>query len=46
MATIFWDCEGILLIEYTAKGTMINVDVYGTTTEYLKKALKAKLPNS
>lgn len=28
MATIFWDCEGILLIDYLPKGTTMNGEYY------------------
>ena len=31
MATIFWDCEGILLTEYMAKHTTINAQSYANT---------------
>lgn len=45
MATIFWDMNGILLIEYMPKGTTINADTYANTLKNLRKAIDQKRPN-
>lgn len=45
MATIFWDIEGVLLIEYMQKGTTINAETYGNTLKRLRKAIDKKRPN-
>jgi histone-lysine N-methyltransferase SETMAR len=46
METIFWDEEGIMLIEYLVKGTTINGEVHLKTIQSLKKALMLKQPSS
>lgn len=33
MATVFWDCEGILLVDYKEKGTTITGDYYASILE-------------
>ena len=42
MATVFWDCEGILLIDYKGKGRSITGEYYAAILEKLKKAIKEK----
>lgn len=42
MATVFWDSEGILLIDYKDKGVYISGDYYATILEWLKEAIKEK----
>lgn len=42
MATVFWDCEGILLIDYMAHKTTITGEVYATQLAMLKDAIKEK----
>jgi histone-lysine N-methyltransferase SETMAR len=37
MATVFWDCEGVILIEVLPSGQTINSDVYVETVKKLKK---------
>jgi len=43
LASIFWDQDGILLINYLPKGQTINVDYYSTLLMQLKDILKEKL---
>jgi hypothetical protein len=40
MATVFWDCEGLLLCEFLPRKTAINSDEYCETLEKLHKAIK------
>lgn len=42
MATIFWYCDGILLIDYKEKGTRITERYCATILEKLKGAMKEK----
>ncbi|XP_026327857.1 histone-lysine N-methyltransferase SETMAR-like, partial [Hyposmocoma kahamanoa] len=42
MATVFWDCEGILLVDYKEKGVNITREYYARTLERLKEAVKEK----
>lgn len=42
MATVFWDSEGILLIDYKAKGVSITGEYYASILERLKEAIKEK----
>lgn len=42
MATIFWDTEGILLIEYMHKDSKINGAFYVKTIENLRQAIVDK----
>lgn len=46
MATVFWDAEGILLIEYMPKGTTITGNVYKDTIKNLKAAIHEKRPHN
>ena len=42
MATVFWDCYGILLVEYTAHKSTITAGVYLSTLKSLRDAVKEK----
>ncbi|XP_045458200.1 uncharacterized protein LOC123668510 [Melitaea cinxia] len=42
MATVFWDSEGILLIDYKDKGVSITGEYYASILERLKEAIKQK----
>ncbi|CAH2090362.1 unnamed protein product [Euphydryas editha] len=42
MATVFWDSEGILLIDYKDKGVSITEEYYASILERLKEAIKQK----
>ncbi|GBN77800.1 Histone-lysine N-methyltransferase SETMAR [Araneus ventricosus] len=40
MVTVFWDAEGILLIEFMTHETTINSEVYCRTLKKLKRAIQ------
>ncbi|XP_048483622.1 histone-lysine N-methyltransferase SETMAR-like [Plutella xylostella] len=42
MATVFWDTEGILLIDYKEKGVNITGTYYASLLQKLKEAIKEK----
>lgn len=42
MATIFWDCKGILLIDYLEKGNTITGEYYANVLKKLREAIKVK----
>ena len=42
MATVFWNCHGILLVEYMAHKSTMTADVYVNTLKSLRDALKEK----
>jgi len=42
LASIFWDQDGILLIEYFQKGQTINAEYYSSLLVQLKGILKEK----
>lgn len=42
MATIFWDCDGILLIDYKEKGVNITGGYYANILCQLREAIKEK----
>ncbi|CAH2103708.1 unnamed protein product [Euphydryas editha] len=42
MATVFWDSEGILLIDYKDKGVSITGEYYASILEQLKETIKQK----
>jgi len=42
LASIFWDQEGILLIDYLPKGQTINVEYYSSLLVQLKDIVKDK----
>ncbi|EFA09485.1 Histone-lysine N-methyltransferase SETMAR-like Protein [Tribolium castaneum] len=42
MATVFWDTEGVLLLDYKEKGVSITGEYYDRLLEQLKEAIKEK----
>ncbi|GBO45772.1 hypothetical protein AVEN_28188-1 [Araneus ventricosus] len=40
MVTVFWDAQGILLIEFMTRGTTINSEVYCRMLKKLKRAIQ------
>jgi len=44
LASIFWDQDGILLIDYLSKGQTINADYYSSLLVQLNDILKEKRP--
>ena len=42
LASIFWDKDGVLLIEYLPKGQTINADYYSSLLVQMKDILKEK----
>jgi histone-lysine N-methyltransferase SETMAR len=42
LASIFWNQDGILLVDYLPKGQTINVDYYSSLLVQLKEILKEK----
>jgi len=44
LASIFWDQDGILLIDYHPKGQTINAKYYSSLLVQLKDILKKKMP--
>ncbi|GFU99843.1 histone-lysine N-methyltransferase SETMAR [Trichonephila clavipes] len=42
MVTVFWDVQGIFLIEFMTRGTTINSEVYCRTLKKLKRAIQNK----
>ena len=44
MVTVFWDREGIILIDFMDPGTSINSDTYIATLRKLKEAIRRKRP--
>lgn len=42
MATVFWDCDGILLIDYLAKGSTINAVYYAELLRKVRQAIVEK----
>jgi histone-lysine N-methyltransferase SETMAR len=44
MATVFWDCKGILLVDVTEHGTTVNAAAYCETLKKLKDAIRRKRP--
>ena len=45
MAAVFWDIEGIILVDFMPKGTSINSDVYIDTLRKLKARLRRVQPH-
>jgi len=45
MATVFWDSEGVILVDIMAKGTTINSDAYVQTLKKLYARLRRVRPN-
>ena len=44
LASIFWDQDGILLIDYLPKGQIMNAEYYSSLLVQLKDILKEKRP--
>ncbi len=44
MVTVFWDHQGILLVDFIDQGTTINSNRYCETIDELRKAIKNKRP--
>ncbi|XP_063387179.1 histone-lysine N-methyltransferase SETMAR-like [Cydia fagiglandana] len=42
MATVFWDCDGILLIDYLEKGSTINALYYADLVRQVRQAIVEK----
>ena len=42
MATIFWDCRGILLIDFKERNTTVNAVYYASLLHKLCEAIKEK----
>lgn len=42
MATVFWDVEGILMIDYLPKNTTMNADYYANLLDQLREQIKEK----
>ena len=45
MATVFWDIEGVILVDFMPKGTTINSDAYIDTLRKLKAKLRRVRPH-
>jgi len=46
LASVFWDQDGILLIDYLPKGQTINAEYYSSLLVQLKDILKEKMPTA
>lgn len=44
LATVFWDNQGVILVEFLEKGSTINSDIYIATLRKLKEAIRKKRP--
>src|SRR5258705_13989605 len=44
LVTVFWDAQGVLLVDLMELGATINAAVYCATLERLRKAIKKKWP--
>ena len=44
MATVFWDCKGILLVDYLPRGTTVNAERYCDVLTKLRATIKRKRP--
>jgi hypothetical protein len=44
MATVIWDCEGLLLREFLPPKTTLSSDKYCETLEKFREAIKRKRP--
>ena len=42
IAYVFWDCEGLLMIDCLQKGQTINGEYYASNFRQLKEAIKSK----
>ena len=44
MATVFWDCEGVLLVEFLPRGETVNAESYCEVLSKLRVRIKRKRP--
>ena len=44
MASVFWDCDGVVMIEYLEKGHTVTGQYYAQQLERLKQAIMEKRP--
>ena len=42
MAMVFWDCKGVLFVDFIEKGTTIDAASYCSILELLRAAIKRK----
>lgn len=42
MATVFWDSQGILMVDFKKEGTTVTATYYATLLERLRKAIREK----
>jgi len=42
MATVFWDREGVLLVDFLERGSTVNSERYCETLKKLRRAIKNK----
>jgi histone-lysine N-methyltransferase SETMAR len=42
MATVFWDCQGILMIDYLNKGSTVTGEYYADLMHRLRDSIKVK----
>lgn len=42
MATVFWDCEGVLLVDFKERNTTVNAAYYATLLHKLRDTIKEK----
>ena len=40
ISTVFWDTEGVILINFLPKGHTVNSEIYVTTLHKLREAVK------
>lgn len=45
MATVFWDAQGIIFIDFLQKGKTINGEYYASLLDQLNKEIKTKRPH-
>ena len=44
MATVFWDAQGLLLVDFSPKGKIINSEAYIETLEKLRAKIDVQDP--
>ena len=42
MATIFWDCDGVIHVDYLPRGSTMNGAYYGALLKRMRESLKEK----
>jgi hypothetical protein len=45
MATVFWDAEGVILVDIMPRGQTINSDLYTKTLKNFQKRLRRVRPH-